>query len=333
VRGGGLRSKVALSEDLIHFFDVLQLRILFFYVFRYWEWPFGTFIDGGGPLVRRILSGISKIVSRDPATIDEVRKDIGLGNGSTVLDIMLSKVVADAQRTPKSETNQLFGHTQLVSNLAVTFLAGTDTTSTTLTWMLYHLSRDEGLQSECAAEALSFDLEAASEPEIVAKLRTLRSLNIEVNRVQGPASFLIFEAAKGHTVTLCGRTIRPPEEEGPMVICTMLTYANRTREAGKRQGISDPGSFDPRRWLQPDGTVRQPHPDAFFSFGHGMRVCPGRELSNLEAIVTAAYLLRAFEIRMPKDHPEVRTATSATDGPDIPIHLLLTHRSKTQQAV
>jgi len=33
----------------------------------------------------------------------------------------------------------------------------------------------------------------------------------------------------------------------------MLKYANRTKEAGKRDGIDNPEAFDPRRWIQADG--------------------------------------------------------------------------------
>jgi len=64
---------------------------------------------------------------------------------------------------------------------------------------------------------------------------------------------MMLEAAAGQTVTLKGRVIRPPSEDGPYTICPMLTYANRTKEAGKRAGISDPEAFDLRRWIQPDG--------------------------------------------------------------------------------
>jgi len=61
------------------------------------------------------------------------------------------------------------------------FSTGTDTTATAIAWMLYHLARDPTLQAECAAEAALFDIEAAGEEEMLAKLPTLRSLYWEVN--------------------------------------------------------------------------------------------------------------------------------------------------------
>jgi cytochrome P450 len=269
---------------------------------------------------------VDAILQRDESECDKVRKAAGLAGGATFLEIMRAKVTSDAFRGSRDDATDLFRQKQLVGNLVLVFLAGTDTTATVLSWVCYHLARDQVIQAECAAEALSFDLDAAAEPELMAKLPTLESLYWEITRVKGSAAMLFFEAAEGQIVTIRGRTIRPPSEEGPVTITAMLTYANRTKEAGAHAGIDAPEAFLPRRWKQADGTVRQPPADAFFSFGHGMRTCPGRELSSLETVVVVAYLLGTFVLRMPEDHPEVLPWSKATERPNREINLLLTPR-------
>jgi cytochrome P450 len=107
----------------------------------------------------------------------------------------------------------------------------------------------------------------------------------------------------------------------------MLTYASRTKEAGAHAGIESPHAFLPRRWKMANGEVRQPPADSFFSFGHGLRACPGRELSNLETVVVVAYLLRAFVLTLPEGHPEVVPWSKATERPDKEFNLVLTPRA------
>lgn len=143
-------------------------------------------------------------------------------------------------------------------------------------------------------------------------------------------SLLLFEPVEGATVTLQGRTLLPPSQGGRIAISCMVRYANCTDAAGRRAGISNPSQFDPRRWMLPDGSVRNPPMDGYLSFGHGLRVCPGKELSHLEAVVCVAHVLRAFSLALPDGHPKVKSHTKFTQRPDREISLLLTPRADRQ---
>jgi cytochrome P450 len=107
----------------------------------------------------------------------------------------------------------------------------------------------------------------------------------------------------------------------------MVRYANCTEEAGRRAGITDPGRFDPRRWKLPAGSVRTPPVDGYLTFGHGLRICPGKELAHMEAVVCVAHVLRAFSLALPDGHPHVKSHTKFTQRPDREISLLLTPRA------
>ena len=73
--------------------------------------------------------------------------------------------------------------------------------------------------------------------------------------------------------------------------------------------------FDARRWLEPDGS-RSPPPDVVIPFGHGLRLCPGKDLALLESLVCVGRVLQVFALGLPPGHPEVGTMSQATQEPN-----------------
>jgi len=66
----------------------------------------------------------------------------------------------------------------------------------------------------------------------------------------------------------------------------------------------DPDNFDPSRFLETDGQIRPGPPDShddWLGFGHGRRICPGRDLATNSLFIAFACLLWAFEFRKAKD--------------------------------
>ncbi|KAH7912679.1 cytochrome P450 [Hygrophoropsis aurantiaca] len=56
----------------------------------------------------------------------------------------------------------------------------------------------------------------------------------------------------------------------------------------------NPDAFDPQRWLNSDGQVRDDL--KFPSFGFGRRICPGQHIANRSIFINAALLLWSFKI-------------------------------------
>lgn len=297
-------------------------RILLYGVFRYWTFPFGTLLDGMGQALRRTTATLTGAVTQHKLSHGSGRQGTGVG---TFLDNMLARVALGEGR---ERGKDVFTERRMVDNLIGAFLAGTDTTSNALMWMLHALATDPELQAECAAEAVSLDLDAADEATLMDSLPAIRSLYWETNRLKGAAGFLMMQPAEGHEVTLQGRTLLPRSQGGSIAVFVMLKWFNRTKEAAARAGINHPEAFDPRRWIGDDGKVRQPPIDGYLSFGHGARVCPGRGLSQLVATVTTATVLRAFSLSLPEDHAPVNMITHGTDRPDKDIRMLFTPRKR-----
>lgn len=77
-------------------------------------------------------------------------------------------------------------------------------------------------------------------------------------------------------------------------------YLLAGRAAKMAAAFSEPRAFNPQRWLSGGHHASAGHdPHAFFPFGGGPRVCPGRHLALLEMKVVAAMLARNFEVTRP----------------------------------
>ncbi|KZT58472.1 cytochrome P450 [Calocera cornea HHB12733] len=67
---------------------------------------------------------------------------------------------------------------------------------------------------------------------------------------------------------------------------------------------SDPEQFDPTRFLDDTGALRPVNPDTRadqLGFGHGRRVCPGRDFALNTMFIACAYMLWAFRFDWPVD--------------------------------
>ncbi|KIM51186.1 hypothetical protein SCLCIDRAFT_1169199 [Scleroderma citrinum Foug A] len=63
----------------------------------------------------------------------------------------------------------------------------------------------------------------------------------------------------------------------------------------------NPDKFDPQRWLNNDGGIRDDL--RFPSFGFGRRVCPGQHIANRSVFINAALLLWSFRITQDPSAP------------------------------
>ncbi|KAG1727565.1 cytochrome P450 [Suillus paluster] len=64
---------------------------------------------------------------------------------------------------------------------------------------------------------------------------------------------------------------------------------------------TNPDQFDPQRWLNTDGTIRDDL--KFPSFGFGRRICPGQHIANRSIFINAALLLWSFKITQDPENP------------------------------
>jgi cytochrome P450 len=169
---------------------------------------------------------------------------------------------------------------EVAGNVTTMLLAGEDTTSNSLAWLIWLLhrhpdalrrARDEVLRCAPSLDALTI--------EQVDRLDFLEACTHESMRLKPAAPFISVEALED---TVVGDVA---VGKGTIVLCLMRdTSPDNPR-------FENAAQFDPERWLQ-DSVNRK----ASMPFGAGPRICPGRYLALLEIKVAMAMLLARFDI-------------------------------------
>ncbi|MDQ2822915.1 MAG: cytochrome P450 [Pseudomonadota bacterium] len=190
-------------------------------------------------------------------------------------DNMLEAMLAAAAREDSGVTER-----DVAGNVLTMLLAGEDTTSNSLAWLIYLLHAHPVVLARAREEVLRVvpDVGALC-IEQVDRLDFVEACAHEALRLKPPAAFIPLEAL---TETMVGDV---QIDAGTIVWCVM--------RAGSLDDtwFAHAAQFDPQRWL--DDTVDK---KASMPFGAGPRTCPGRYLALLEIKVAIAMLLARFDI-------------------------------------
>jgi cytochrome P450 len=188
---------------------------------------------------------------------------------------MLEAMLAAAAQADSGVTES-----NVAGNVLTMLLAGEDTTSNSLAWLIYLLHRNPHTLQRAREEILRIapDLAALS-VEQVDQLDYVEACAHEALRLKPPAAFIPLEA-------LADTAVGDVQiDRGTIVWCVMRgSSLDDTWFANAAQ-------FDPQRWL--DDAVDK---KAAMPFGAGPRTCPGRYLALLEIKVAIAMLLARFDI-------------------------------------
>ncbi|GHF72821.1 hypothetical protein GCM10018790_58390 [Kitasatospora xanthocidica] len=193
-------------------------------------------------------------------------------DGRATLPALLRAATDPATGRPLTEAD--------VRSEAITmFGAGTETVSTTLTWLLDELLRHPEVEARVLAE-LDQHLPAGTvpTPEALARLSYTRGVTQEVVRLHAPNAFLM-------------RTARVPVELGPYRIPagTELLYSLTALHRDPVR-YPEPLRFRPDRWRDGGGAGRP----SFLPFGAGKHKCIGEAFAWAELTVAAAAILRRW---------------------------------------
>lgn len=201
------------------------------------------------------------------------------------------------------------------------FVAGSETTSNVMVSCLHELAVDtSGLQEELYDEVCAFpDIQNANVEEIFERLPRMRSFIYEVMRLKGPTPFMGVENRT--PVEIAGVT-HPPGTAFMMLFRHVSTLQSSPR------GLKDlpMDQFCPRRWIVANDDhdaqsknkglsfFNPTHKSGFRAFGSGLRVCPGRDLAEVEILVALSYTLQRLEfLGLKDDHPPVQFITRVVE--------------------
>jgi cytochrome P450 len=184
-----------------------------------------------------------------------------------------------------AEGRLLLGPEELVNEVAMMLLAGSETAANTLTWALYLLAAHPGTARRVREEVGRLpDGRAPTQGEIPDLVFT-RAVTQEAMRLYPPVAILSRQALRDDSIS------RWEIRAGTTVMAVPWLLHRHERWWDR------PHAFIPDRFL-PEAAKRQPK-FTYMPFGLGPRVCAGAALGMLEMQVFLAVLLRRFDFTPP----------------------------------
>jgi len=226
------------------------------------------------PRWSRIISGKSL---REMKTIaDDVINDRYKRDSKTPPDLLDLLLGAE-----DSKTGRKMNTGELRDNLLTFIVAGHETTALSLSWALYLVANDGGVQDKARAEVLSRVTTEAATGEDVPHLPYIRQIIDEALRLYPPAALVSRTAMAPDT--LCGREVR----KGDTVIIPIYALHRH------HMLWDDPDAFHPERFENAKDLPRY----SYLPFGDGPRICIGASFAIQEAVIILATLLKQFRFR------------------------------------
>ncbi len=220
-----------------------------------------------GPRKRRSVKMVHSVVE------DVVTAHLaGAGDSGSMIDLLIKR----QQRNPELALDV----TALRNEAATIFMAGHETTATTLTWALYCVAKSPWVEKKLLAE---LDVHCPGRTPTIQDLDKLdyaRSVIMETLRLYPPVPLLPRQAREADDIGGI-----PVAKGGLVMIAPWLIQ--RCRDIWEK-----PNHFMPERF---ENNARY-NPFAFIPFSVGPRICAGLNFGLSEAILCLAILVRMFRV-------------------------------------
>jgi cytochrome P450 len=205
--------------------------------------------------------------------------------------------------------------TAVAGNVSTILLAGEDTTSNTLAWMLYLLKQNPAALQKAREEVMRIAPDTAAFS--IAQMDALDYVDAcaqEAMRLKPVAPYIPLEALRDSVI---GDVAVP---KGGLVWLVMRN------DSVSDSHVANAADFDPERWLRHGDDAMNKH--VSMPFGAGVRTCPGRYLALLEIKLATAMLLNSFDIESiaTVDSSEPQELAGFTMSP-IGLRMQLRHRT------
>ncbi|HEB9339999.1 TPA: cytochrome P450 [Campylobacter coli] len=218
-----------------------------------------------GDVIRQVLSDIIK--PRYDAVSSEKAQSFEDILGSLLL-------VVDAQ------TNQRFSFEEILDQVAMLFLAGHETTASSLTWTLYLLSLYPDEQEKAYKEIIQVLQGENIQISHLRQFKYLTNIFKESLRLYPPVGFFAREVKKDTKIR-----DKMVKKGSGVVVAPWLIHRHENFWAG-------PHEFRPSRF---ESEYKK---DAYLPFGAGERICIGQGFAMQEAILILASILRKYKLEL-----------------------------------
>ncbi|KAK2885261.1 hypothetical protein Q8A67_016098 [Cirrhinus molitorella] len=205
----------------------------------------------------------------------------------------------------KSNEDSTFHEDNMVMTVSDLFLAGTDTTATTIRWGLIFLTQNPEVQERC-------------HEEIVQVLGYDRLPSMD-DRDKLPYTY-----ATVHEIQRCGNivpsgvfheTTQPAQLRGYDIPKGTVVFANLTAILTSKEHWKYPDTFNPENFLDDNDFFK---PESFLPFSLGPRVCLGETLAKTELFLFLTSLLQRIRFSWPPGAkwPDMNGVVSVVRSPE-----------------
>ncbi|MES2982336.1 MAG: cytochrome P450 [Verrucomicrobiota bacterium] len=189
----------------------------------------------------------------------------------------------------RDEHGQPMAPSLVRDEMASIFLAGHETTAITLSWAFYLLERHPECEKRLHQELDEVLKGAPPTFEDLPKLIYARAVIDETLRLYPPVHVFSRQALAEDEIM--GKKV---PAKSMMVISSWLLH--------RHELLWDrPNAFRPDRFMP--GAAEKIHPFAYIPFGAGARVCLGKHLGIMEAVLLLAMTAQKFRLRLRTGHP------------------------------
>ncbi|KAF0983633.1 hypothetical protein FDP41_010698 [Naegleria fowleri] len=211
---------------------------------------------------------------------------------STKLNSYIEQRQEEFRKDPKKPLNDLLSQ---LSNAYIFVVAGHETTSTTLQWIMYELGKNHQAQQRVREEALRIGGQEKRAPtfEDYPNMDYVHAVVMETLRLHPPVPHIVKQCTK--TTTIGGTTV--PKGSNiilPARTCQLLSsdFTNSTYKAT---------DFAPERFLDKEFKQRVISSCSWFPFSFGNRRCIGYVFSQIETCMILFRMAQFYEFTLLND--------------------------------
>lgn len=210
-------------------------------------------------------------------------------------------ILASLLKGIDEDTGKPFPFKEILDQIAMLFLAGHETTASSMTWSLYLLALYPQHQEEAYQEVINECSSGLFTLENIQNLKFVSNVFKEALRLYPPVSSLARESA-------IDTKIRDKEVKkgSHIVVSPWLMHRNE-------RYWEDPHMFNPSRFDNPKNITK----NTYFPFGLGQRICIGSGFASQESILLLATILREYKVELqPNFTPDLvgRLTTRSVNG-------------------
>ncbi|XP_072044317.1 cytochrome P450 2J2-like [Amphiura filiformis] len=219
--------------------------------------------------------------------VDEHQRNFDRENMRDIIDVFLNEIELAKKET--SDRASYIHRKSLTATAMFLFLAGTETSTTTLRWALLYMIMYPEIQAKVQQE-IDTVVGRMRMPQWADRvlLPYTEAVLLEIQRIRTVLPLGVPHVASEDT-TLAGYYI----PKGTYVVANVWALHNDP------DVWAEPDQFKPERFLDEDGKLS--YREELIPFSTGNRVCLGENLAKMEVFLFFTYILHSFTITNPND--------------------------------